>query len=485
MYRARDKRKQTVRLVITYTIMASAVVLLVGFLLLIMLGYRFNRADGRVEQGGLVQFNSRPSGADIIIDGEKQPFGTSAKATMVAGEHTVAMQKNGYHDWSKNFTVEPGRVLWLNYARFIPKNIAIETIGSYKSVNSSIMSRGKYIALLEDAVKPVFLLYELEDNIKTPKKITLPAAKLAKAIKHTYTLRGFDKNAEYVLIEHTYDKKTEWLLSQISNPVNTKNITQLAGFPIEKVNFVLDSHDEFYAIENNNLRRINVENGTISRPLVQNVAKYRQYNENIITYVTKLNTNDERSIGYYTKGAKKARKINAYSYSKTATIDFAIGEYYQEKYLAVLRGSVLEVLTGALPSSDSDEVVTYKPVVTTTIPNGADRVTFSPGSRFIVAQDNAKIYSYDLELGKTAEFTFSGKAKSLGAFQWADDTTLTSTRDNIVRFYEFDGQNSHEIMNGLYGQAMGFGEAGKFYYSISKTKDGKKTVLQRAQMVLN
>ena len=95
MHKKRSSKFVIARRAALYTFMSTAVVVLVTVLVFIMLGYQFNRKDGRIEQGGLVQLGSRPSGAKISIDGNETSMTTSNKATLTRGKHTIEFSRDG------------------------------------------------------------------------------------------------------------------------------------------------------------------------------------------------------------------------------------------------------------------------------------------------------------------------------------------------------------------------------------------------------
>lgn len=67
--------------------MVLSVISIVVVLILITQGYRFNHFDGKLEQGGLVQFNSRPTGATVSVDGMALANRTASKITLSTGPH--------------------------------------------------------------------------------------------------------------------------------------------------------------------------------------------------------------------------------------------------------------------------------------------------------------------------------------------------------------------------------------------------------------
>ena len=105
MYEHDSKRKLRLRLTFTYAVMILTTLGLVVVALFIALGYRYNQFDGRFEQGGMIQFNSRPSGAEIQLDAVKLSNRTATRITATAGNHAVMVSRDGYKPWQKQATV--------------------------------------------------------------------------------------------------------------------------------------------------------------------------------------------------------------------------------------------------------------------------------------------------------------------------------------------------------------------------------------------
>ena len=126
MYRQPSKHKVLMQRIVVYSLMTLSVIGLVVVLVFVMLGYQFNSDDGKIEQGGLVQFDSQPSGAEVTIDGAAFSTRTASKTTMTAGQHYITMNREGYTPWQKSITVVPGSVLWLNYTRLVPTELEPE-----------------------------------------------------------------------------------------------------------------------------------------------------------------------------------------------------------------------------------------------------------------------------------------------------------------------------------------------------------------------
>ena len=118
-----SKKRELATRIAVYSLMSTAVVAVVVLSLLYILGYRFDSSRHRVEQSGLVQFVTQPSGATVEVDGRALSQKTTAKESVSPGGHEFVMWREGYETWRKTLDIKAGTLTWLNYARLIPKSV--------------------------------------------------------------------------------------------------------------------------------------------------------------------------------------------------------------------------------------------------------------------------------------------------------------------------------------------------------------------------
>ena len=148
MHHNPSKKKMVAKLAVIYTIMIIATISIVTFIALFMLGYRFDTTKGQIEQYGLLQFASTPSGGTVKVDDKIVGSSTPSKKSVEAGTHTVQMWRDGYETWSKTVEVKSGTLIWLNYTLFVPKKLSVEPVANFDSVAYSLASpNGKYILI--------------------------------------------------------------------------------------------------------------------------------------------------------------------------------------------------------------------------------------------------------------------------------------------------------------------------------------------------
>ena len=95
MDKEKQRRMQSVRLIITEAVMTVVAVAMVIVLTFVAMGYKFNQ-DGGLSQNGLLQISTVPTGATVAIDGETLFARTDTSRSLSDGAHTVELSRAGY-----------------------------------------------------------------------------------------------------------------------------------------------------------------------------------------------------------------------------------------------------------------------------------------------------------------------------------------------------------------------------------------------------
>lgn len=486
MYRQPSKKKILLQRFAVYGLMTLSVIGLVIVLVFVMLGYQFNSDDGRIEQGGLVQFDSHPSGADVTIDGN--PFGTrtASKTTMNAGNHTVSMSKSGYATWKKNITVVPGSVLWLNYTRLIPTSLKPANVADFSSVSGAVTSSDeKTVAVKEDAASPSIKLVDISKDTVESDTITIPESAYSASEEgknQQFILETWDPDDRYLLVKHVYsDTNIEWLVVDTDSVNATKNVTKLLDVNAADMKFSNADSRVVYAKIGTDVRKINLNDATLSRPLVTNVASFDLYSDSMVTYTTQRDEAGKRSVGYYIDGSDAPRTIKTYEPDDNRPLLLTVGRYFNETYQAIAYGDTVSITNGDLPR-DEKTPIKLTAAASMTIEGGASYLTDKTNGRFIVAQNGPVLAVYDLELGKHTTTMLKGSSAVSKEIQWIDGYMFWGDRDTMLRLYEFDGTNSHDIMQVVPGMTATLSPSGKYLYGV--TGGDGKYFLTRVQLQL-
>lgn len=456
--------------------MTTAVVLISAVCIFLVLGYRVDLKDGDVEQGALLQFRSFPSGATISLDNETLSFVTPGKRNVDAGKHSVTMQLDGYEPWKKTFKVHASELRWLNYARLVPETIKTTAQKEFPSLAGALPSPDKKWFLVQPAGdRPEFTLVDLRDDQKLVfSQLVLPPSSYtsAEGAPQNFTLEEWDFGARYVLIKHEVGDTVEFIRLDRTDIDNTLNLSSKLGLSISDVHFSGTSGSVFYALTNGAIRRLDSGAGTISQPIVKDVAEFDLYKTTTISYV-KQPVDNKVGVGVVVDG----KPVRVATYDSTLPVHADISEYFNDYYFAIGRGTNITIFQ----NPESDKRTKFAAVDTA---SASTWLRFSNSGRFVTAGTGSQYTNYDIETKTTSNVNLPGNALDPSKpLQWLDDYYLVSSADNDLRITEFDGANQHVIASALPGFPVTLNENGKFLYSLGKSQSGAY-VLQASQMTL-
>lgn len=486
MYHHTSKKRQLIVRSIVYGVMTLSVVAIVTVLMLIILGYSFNRQDGRLEQGGLLQFASYPSGATVTVDEITQNARTPSKTNVDAKNHHVQMTLAGYRPWQKSIDVDAGTIRWLSYTRLIPTEPTVSTVQDYPSLDAALVSPFRqWIIMQESAAQPVFTVADIRnDNELKQEVLTLPetvyTAPTVEAAQ-SFTIDSWAQDERHFLVKHTYDTdKTEWLIVDRTDISKTINLTTAFAINPTKILFGTSNGRNLYVKTDDIVRKVNLDDKTLSRPYVSNVEDFWVYDSTTILYSTGVDqATNTRHVGYMTDDMDESEVIRSYP-AETTNLKISFGEYYNRQFVAIAHNSTMDVLQGTLPRGSTN--ADLRIVTTEALTTPAEWLTVSRNGRFVVAQQADGYTTYDIELKKTDRTTFTRPAVvPARQMQWLDDYMIWSDRGNILRFYEFDGANQQDIMPVGEGYSVTLSSNNRYVYGFVRTETG--TSMQRARLI--
>ncbi|OYW42149.1 hypothetical protein B7Z28_01745, partial [Candidatus Saccharibacteria bacterium 32-45-3] len=252
-------KKHKLKVFLSFFGMGVTVIVIAILCIFLVNGYSFDFKKNRVEQQGLVQFRSSPDAARITLNGEILPSLTPTKESVAAGSHTAVVSKNGYQSWQKTFTINPGQLLWLNYALLLPLTMNQESILELPTLAGALPSPDhKWMVLLPDASKPALTLLDMRDarEVKTI-SLEIPTD-IVGTVPATYSIHEWDFSGQHILINQLVADKKFVLRVSRDNLAATKNITSTTGLALQDIHFSGTNGNTYYALENNNLRKIDI-----------------------------------------------------------------------------------------------------------------------------------------------------------------------------------------------------------------------------------
>ncbi len=489
MYRRPSRKRELIKRTFVYTAMTLLVAIIVTGLIFIILGYRIDTQSGQVERSALLQYNTTPTGASVSIDGSLLGSNTPTKSTVLAGSHKFVMQRDGYETWQKTLDIKAGTLTWLNYARLVPKVRPVAAVASYPTVHASLGTLdGQTIMVQQDAAVPQFQIVDVSNDTIKSTTITLPTTLYSDAttagVTHSFKVDQWDSGGRYLLVEHAYAGKTEWLVVDTQDVASSKNITKSLDIGINYATFSGTSGDILYALTGTDIRKLDLSAGTISRSLVSRVSSFELYETNIITYVgTDQSTPANRVVGLYREGDSKSHILRTVTEPATVPLHVTTARYYNKDYIAITDGQKVDILYGSYPASGSEDSSSLSTFASFKFVADVQRVSFSPAGFYLVVQAGAQFAGYDIEHQTLTESSITGvTGGSSATLRWLDEAHLWTDVDGTLTMRDFDGANVFNINGVVSGYDATLTHNERYIYSIGKVGDNYQ--LQRVRMIL-
>ncbi len=491
MFKKPTKKQRIIRRIILSTIATLSVIIIATVAILFMLGYRLDSGNGRLEQGALLQFDSRPNGADVYIDGSNIGSRTASKQTVVAGTHTVKMTKAGYQDWQRTLDLTAGTLTWLDYTILVPTNRPVETVSTYQSLTSLKFSPDSRWGLAQlQADSPTLQLIDLRSETVKSSDIVVPAAQYSDAatagVAHSFSIASWDSGSRYVLIKHLYRDQTEWLVLDTQNSSQTINVTRLLGANFTTLEFAGTSGKALYGLTSDgSIRKLDLGAATLSRVFISHVESFSLFDNSVISYVG-IDPRDatKRVAGIYRDGDEASHVLRSVPVVNEVPLKISTGKYYSDDYVAIAEGDTVSILKGRYPASSSQDVSSLVDFAHLELSGAISSLSFSPGGDYVVAQSGTNFKSYEIEHARQDVGAFKvPEGTAASQLKWLDNAHLWNDDGGDITMRDFNGINAYSIMAVAPGFDAGFSQSGRFFYGIGKTEQGYQ--LQRVTMILN
>lgn len=488
MFKRPTQKQQLFERVAVSVLAIVLVVSVVTVTIFFTLGYRLDSDSGKLQQGALLQFDSRPNGANVWINGEYAGVRTGGKKMVLAGEQVVTFARSGYQDWGRKLDIRSGTLTWLDYVRLVPVNRPVETSASFDGVNKGLASpdRKKYLVQESNSSLTYKLADLTSDTVKIDEQIIQPDflvgenMTLLEGEPFAVDIVKWDQGSRYLLAKATKGDIRKWLVIDTQNIDSSRNVSDSLNVDIEHVDFVGNDGRTLYALlTDGTLRKLDLGNQTISRALVSGVSAFNVNHETKVVGYIGVDQNDSaRAVaGVYRDG-----DASGYVLRGTVTgapLSVSSATYHGSDYFAVSEGNSVAVLRGNYPRSEA-EVSLLKVRDTIRLDDPVLSVSFSATGRFLVAQSESQTLGYETEHRRYNVGSASG---SSGAVNWLDAAYIWNTVDGSLKIRDFDSSNISDIMKVLPGYDATLSQSGRYIYAIGTNND--TPALQRVRMILN
>lgn len=476
------KKRQLIRVAIAEIGMVFAVVAIVIVATLATMGFFIS--NGQIEQSGLMQIHSIPTGATVKLDGNVLFSRTNLSRMMNAGDHQIVISRDGYDTWENVVKMYSGVLIRLYYPRLFLQNRIATEVMSLRSGNASVTDLGLYSGspsrnyiLYAQSKSTEWRLVDLRGN--EVKETTLDLASVlpwvtksgddmqakkdnsdtAVAAIGEYKFDGqveivsWSENDEKVLVKaKASDGQMEWILVDLRNIASSLNLSKTFGLTFTQVDMIDNAANQLFVLENHNLRKIDIASKTISGVLLRDVEEFSSYESNVM-YVT-IGIQDgetgqeQRWIGVYRNGEENGTIIE--KVAAEAQVFVVLAKYFSDYYMCYIVDNKPIVLYGALPAYNSERADLSgleKLEVASNLSDSPEKVSLSRNNEYLVTQAGELFMVVDLDDGSV--FEYDALAREIN---WLDDSMLYNVRDGHMIVWDFDGANKRDLTESAKGE---------------------------------
>ena len=463
MDKEQKKRKQTARLILTETLMVIAVVIMVVILLFIAMGYKVNLSSSNwgLEQSGLVQVDSIPTGAQVTIDGDVLFYRTNMSKMLTEGEHDVILTKDGYELWTGKISIKSGVLYKLDYPRLFLQDRITENVADFDGGLEFLSASPNRNALLyqKKGDSGWQIMNIGSDNV------VINALDIRKLIRGEVT--GFSNmlwnhSGEKVLVEYQNENYHDFVLIDTKKIEASVNLTEKLGMNFSEIKFASDSAERLIGLENGNLRKITIGSEEVSSVLASGVEEFGNNGMDIVY------KNDKGEIGIYREGEKVNLIIGNMDEKNT---QITVSEYLGNKYIGLAKDNEFYVYSGNnFPKKDLGDMNT---VFHSTLEFVPEKAYIWSNGRFIILENGKNLAIFNAELNTISQFSLENEH-----YNWLDGFLIGSVNDGNLVVRDFDGSNYRVLSPATDGYDSVITENNKWLYYVSD--DGKS--LKRDQL---
>lgn len=429
-----------------YPLAALTFVVLSVLFILSAKGYsvHFENNTVKFEKTGMLIVSTKPTGADILMDGKNTTKKTTAFFSvkidrLSKGKYTLVLEKEGYYKWEKEVKISPEMVTWANYVLLFSKKPKIEKTDFIGTLVESIPSQDHKASLLLTKTKDSEVLYKMQ-NSSGEKTSLLDTIKLAEDKRLSdIKIVNWSKDHRYVLVLGTLKgDRRYWTINTESKSVD--DLTSLSPVKFERMAFNTSNSEELYGSFSGDLVRLNLRTKSVSGTLDNHVVYFTFSTEGKLYYIK--DGGGTRSL-WQTNADLNGKVDLSDAIPVSDAYEAKVSSKNQRVALSVKNSSLLYLVTKV---GEKNSLITLGKNVT-------DFAWSQDGERLFYKEQNSNIVV--LEDDGYKKETQEYEAIDTNAHQdisWYDSRHLLSRNGDKVMIMDFDGTNRIVLGDTLSGR---------------------------------
>jgi hypothetical protein len=467
---------------IGYFLVAIVISLATVILVYGAFGYGINTKTGQIIENGLLFVDSKPGGADIFLNGKKQPGPTAARLVLPAGDYKLSLSKEGYVGWQRNFVLDEHKISRYIYPFLFPSKPQTTDIKTYAAMPPDITQSPDQRWLLVQQNQDANVIFEQYDtsNLATASQpLTLPKEVYTPATDSSFKAVEWASDNKHVLLAHTLNSGQEFIIFDRTDPAKSLNLNRLFKVNPTQVALRNKKIDQVYIYDQaaGTLQVGDTGQAVLAPVFLRRVLAFKPYGDTLLTYVT------DADMPAGKVEARIWQDGTTYPLSKfnAGTIYLIDAAQFQGHWYYVA-GSDKSVSTN-IYKDPIDQI--KSPAIGRAIPTlgfsepGATNLNFSDNTRFIGIQAGQKFAVYDIETDTAYHYTVKNPLTS--PLHWMDGHRWIGQTGNSVYVEDYDNTNSVLVTPTAYNQGGYFSSDYNQMITLVQNPAGQ-IVLERVDM---
>lgn len=483
------KRRHRIRLFIGYGLMGTLILTASAILVFQAYGFDLDRKTGEVIQNGLVFVDSAPDQANVFFNDQLQKDKTNNRFSLPSGDYNVKLQKDGYRNWERKFSLGGGEVERFSYPLLLPNTLAPREIQNYDAAPTFVtQSPDRRWTVVNQGNSLVnFIEYDLNSpSNETEKPAARPFAVSTSlftpaAGDHFIELVEWSTDNKHILVKHVYAGGYEFAVISRDQPLTSININRLLGQSPTAITLRDKKFDQWY---------LYTQQGGVLQ-----AADTKKIITNVLTGVIAYKTHDASTILYsiLTEDGKKQRVILLQDNSPYTIREVGAGPTlldiakYDGKWRVAVGSDVEQktyLYTDPVQVAQKQDGSPVTPDSILKTKGSMTSLSFSQNTRFIATQSGQHFEVFDAEYRQVYRFDIAD-AFDLGVkVSWMDGHRLTGSNEGKAFIFDFDGSNRQSLVTSLPSAPLMFNRDYTVLYTLDKAAAAGKFSLYDTQLRL-
>jgi len=469
-----DPKKQSrsnAMLFVGYVLVAIAISIATIILLYTAYGFGIGK-NGTVIQSGWAFFSSQPHPAQIRVNGQLASATTNTRLSLQDGIYNITLSRTGYRDWHRSIELQGGDVEHFDYPVLFPVKLTNKKLHPYPSAPGLVTQSPdrRWLVVQQPSSMTNFDLFDLKNPAKsqTPTSLSLPTTILSKPTTpgESWQLEEWADDNRHLVLQHTYDGKTEYILVDRTNPAQSLNLnTTLAANPA-KLTLNNKKYDQYYLYAADG----NLQTATLSKPapaaVLQHVLAYQSYGSSTLLYATSSGAPAGKVLVKLLIGGQ-TYVIHSFPAGTNYLLDLTT--YSGTLYVAAGAGAENKVYIYADPVGQYG-AAPHQALVPSQVLHldGPNYLSFSTNAQFIVAEAGTQFGIYDIENQKGYTYTVVQPLDPPQAHAtWMDGDRLDYVSGGKLSVFDYDNANRQTLVKAGSAYLPAFAPDYKYVYLVA------------------